>query len=159
MTEDSIKFENDSKLETNSTSDDFSVYTEDDESLSTVADVNDDICINLSIESVDGLMRIGFNCDEELQIYTQISSQITKMLQAVLIYNETEEDVIFDLDQTERVLHVAKITGDGNCLFRALTHQLFCQKLNSAIQNNSTKRLRADVVRYINENFEQFTHE
>lgn len=159
LSEENLKFEDDSKVETNSTSDNFSVYTEDDESLSTVADVIDDICINLSIESVDSSMRVGSNCDEELQIYTQVSSQITKMLQAVLIYNETEEEVIFDLDQTERVLHVAKITGDGNCLFRALAHQLLCQKLDSAIQNKSTKKLWADVVRYINENFAQFTHE
>lgn len=152
LTEDNIKFENDSKLYTDSMSGDLSAHADSDENRSTVPEANDGICINLSIESIDGSMRAGFNCDEnsEQQIYTQISAQITKMLQAVLIFNENE---------TERFLHVANFTGDGNCLFRALAHQLFCEKLNSAIQKNSTKKLRTDVVRYINLNYEKFIHE
>lgn len=164
LAEDNNTFESDSKFDTGDFSRDDSVFTESYEScesLSTLADAKDGICINLSIESVDGSMQDRFNCDEnsEQLIYTQISAQITKILQAVLIFNESVEEVIFELDQTERVLQTAKITGDGNCMFRALAHQLFCEKLNSAIQNGSTKKLRADAVRYINENFEQFIHE
>lgn len=162
LTENNVKLESDSKMDTNSTSGDSSLYTEIDMyTSSTIADEKDGFCINLSIESVDGSIRSGFNCEENLEelMYTQISAQITKMLQSVLIHNEHEVTVIFDLDQSERVLQVTKINGDGNCLFRALAHQLFCEKLNTAAQNKSTKKLRADVVQYINENFEQFAHE
>lgn len=150
LAEDSITFGSDSKFDTDDFSGDGSVFTESYETLSTLADAKDGMCINLSIESLDAsTTQSGFNCDEnrEQLIYTQISAQITKLLQASLIFNETEEEVIFELDQTERVLHIAKITADGNCLFRALAHQLFCEKLNSTIQKQSTKKLRADAVR------------
>lgn len=123
--------------------------------------INDDsYCVNLSIESVDGSMRFESVYDNYEQImYSQISTQITKMLQTVLVFNEKEERVIFETENSERHLEIAKIIGDGNCLFRALAHQPFNEKLNTAKQNNSTIKLRADVVRFIKDNYVQFEHE
>lgn len=64
-----------------------------------------------------------------------------------------------DVQEDTAYLQLAKIKGDGNCLFRALAHQLFQEKLNTSKQNKSTKKLRADLVEYIKSNYADFEHE
>lgn len=92
-------------------------------------------------------------------LYQQISDQILKMMATTYKYEESNEDMAFDLDHQNKTLQVSKVRADGSCLFRALAHQLFAEKLYTSAQDQSTKKLRADVVAHIKRNFEDFEHE
>lgn len=118
-------------------------------------------CINLTIESMDGSMRIESHTGENMAnlIYRQISTQITKMLETVLLSNESEEEMPFEIENSAGTVQVANIKSDGNCLFRAIVHQLSYEKLNTKEHDSSTKKLRAGVVAYIKEHYGQFEHE
>lgn len=104
--------------------------------------------------SVAGTTRI------EKVFNEQISTQNIHMWQAAILNCETFEKVecVFK-DGTTYLLEVVQIPGDGNCLFSSIAHQLFKQEVNSAKHIQSTNALRADVVKYIEENIAEFLHE
>lgn len=81
------------------------------------------------------------------------------MLESALQFNDDEEEMHFEIENTVRLLTIVKIKNDGSCLFRALAHQLFCEKLGGRKQNLSTKTMRSDVVAFIKSNYEMFEHE
>lgn len=125
------------------------------------SDTNNGCCINLSIESIDGSMRIAWDSGEDMAslIYRQISAQISKMLETALLSNESEEEISIEIENSAGTAQVVNIKSDGNCLFRAIVHQLFYEKLNTNEHDSSTKKLRAGVVAYIKAHYDQFEHE
>lgn len=95
--------------------------------------------------------------DNENWFYSQLATQINEMVQAVLEHGDDEETMEFELnDNLINVLSVAKILGDGNCLFAAIAHQLWKYPINSKQHNDAVNRLRAEVKDYILSNFESF---
>lgn len=99
-----------------------------------------------------------------IDIYSQLSSQINVMMPVVLSNSESREEVYFLLNKISSPLIVAKINGDGNCLFAALAHQIVKNKINSSDHQLATKNLRQRVVNHIlNPNnfprFEQALHD
>lgn len=53
-------------------------------------------------------------------------------------------------------ISIVEIAKDGNCLFGALAHQIFCCNVNTLAHHDKVAKLRADVVKHLNENMESF---
>lgn len=147
-----------SNFEPNEGDDNFQKGNTCDDQLDVFA-TNKSICLDLSIERLDGSLRFdsGTAVNLETMMYRQISSQVTKMMESVL--HDDNEEMHFEIENTVRSLTIVKIKNDGSCLFRALAHQLFCEKLGGRQQNLSTKNMRSDVVTFIKSNYEMFEHE
>lgn len=88
-------------------------------------------------------------CDNADDLFTQLSSQVTKSHEAVLTNTEPQEKIQVRLNKSTLQLTAARIESDGNCLFGALAHQLWLHKINSDAHIKATEQLRADVVEHI----------
>lgn len=111
--------------------------------------------VELSIEVMNVNNSNAMMEDIESEIYKQISNQIlgmTKTLQS----EDTCYEMTFNIDASKEKLIYRQITGDGNCLFRTLAHQIYKENLGTEEQDKSMKKIRADVVSYINNNFTLF---
>lgn len=123
------------------------------------ADAND----NLSVILVDDseLKRIE-NIDQDNQelLYSQLSAQINKVMAVTLKHDEQREEVKYVLAKSPRKLLVAKIPGDGSCMFSALAHQFFMHPIKSNEHKKATNQLRAEVVEHIlqPENYVLYKH-
>lgn len=100
------------------------------------------------------------NCDTPALLYSQMSTQITKVMTAVYQNNEERSDISFFANEHSKKLTVVMIAKDGNCLFGSTAHQLFCYPLNSKEHREVTKKMRADVVAHILDpnNFQLYLH-
>lgn len=87
----------------------------------------------------------------------QIEKQNIRLSSVVLTYKDVLEDFSFEND-SEMKVKVFKIKPDGNSLFTAVAHQLFCIKIGLDELESSAKKLRKNVVSYINTNFDCFEH-
>lgn len=65
----------------------------------------------------------------------------------------------FYIEEKEFTLQITEIEPDGNCLFGALVHQIFRTKNEEKHQANKIKKLREDVVAYINQHRDDFEHD
>lgn len=110
---------------------------------------------------------ISENCNESAHIdldinskkfslFEQISSQNLILTETIYSNSEKIRVMNFLLNGKEANLDVIKIRGDGSCLFGSLAHQLFQHKVNSNNHKKATKTLRSDVVKYINNNLNDF---
>lgn len=119
---------------------------------------NSVVCLNISDHHVSQEIRaINANI-----VYTQLSSQITLMMSAVMTNSESQEQIFFKTNDNDlEALTVAEIPGDGSCLFSALVHQLENGKINGKTHQSATTKLRSDVVKYIlnEENYPKFAHQ
>lgn len=97
-------------------------------------------------------------CDDPEQLYTQLSTQITKVTAAILQNGDEVEEITFTLNKSPKKLSVAVIPGDGSCMFGALAHQLFMNKITDQKHAEAKKKLRADVIEHILVNFSLFEH-
>lgn len=108
-------------------------------------------------ENNDNLTATDDRETNEKLIYNQICDQNIKIGEAALSNNEAERSMAFNFDDNSTgTIKVVMIKKDGDCLFGALAHQLFFHKLNSKAHKTSTKKLRADVVEYIQANIGAF---
>lgn len=110
---------------------------------------------------------VGAICMDEVDANTiekhfnyQISKQAIKMWEAATINCENVEQVecVFQ-DGSVAFIEVVKIHQDGNCLFSSISHQLFGTKVGSAEHIQSSNNIRAEVVKHIDENYEDFSYE
>lgn len=102
----------------------------------------------------------------ESWLYTQISEQIREMTAAVLTNSEKQKCMEFELkNQPTKYLSVVQTAPDGNCLFSALAHQLWKNKINHENHKKSKgeheqmiAKLRSAVVEHIlpSENFPMY---
>lgn len=110
-------------------------------------------------------MELNFDTESKTDeyenlLYTQLADQNNEMNSAILTNGEVLEDVAFYVNgAVSGSIKVATTKADGSCLFSALAHQLFHEKLYSKQHNDSVKKLREDVVTYIKENRGLFEHE
>lgn len=125
-------------------------HTEHDSTL--VIKVDD---IDSSIELIPVDDQDSSFTTREPQLYTQISEQIRAMVAAALINSEKQHDMEFQLkNQPSKYTSVVKTVLDGNCLFSALAHQLWRNKINHGKQSKGehekmTRKLRSSVVEHI----------
>lgn len=89
-------------------------------------------------------------------LYDQLAAQINTVMSAVFTNGEEEDIMALELKKTIIHLSVAKILGDGNCLFAAIVHQLWQYPINSKQHKEAMKQLRSKVVEYILANYESF---
>lgn len=85
-------------------------------------------------------------------LHHQFSSQILQMAETTLMNNDPQEIMSIKIENERILVTVAKIPGDGFCLFGALAHQLFHHPINSTEHKKATKSLKSEVVQYILDN-------
>lgn len=124
-----------------------------------IMEENDSYCIKLDIDPLEGNIP-SIDCLTEI-IYAQVSEQILHMNAAVIHHGIEEVDMAFHIenDKPEHTLQVADICADGSCLFGSLAHQLYKFKLDSRKHVNAKKKLRKDVVQYIQDHRSEFEFE
>lgn len=99
--------------------------------------------------------------DQFADLYSQLSSQITKAMTAVFSNSDTFEQIKFTIGKSTRKLTVANTVGDGNCLFYSLAHQLWFYKIGCVDHIKAAKKVRTDTVNYILDpkNFDLYEHQ
>lgn len=97
---------------------------------------------------------------EESFVFSQISIQESKMNGVVLANNEELKTVSITSanERTTNVVETCDMEADGNCLFAAIAHQLFLEKIGSKQHKASTKQLRVAAVDYIKQHLTEFEH-
>lgn len=108
--------------------------------------------------------KIEFGNDARLQIwYNQISDQITAMTRVVHENAEHQSQVEFFLDENDPnskcSLKAVDASPDGNCMLSSSTHQLVHSKMNSNEMKKTYKKMRADVVEFMRQNYDSFKNE
>lgn len=91
-------------------------------------------------------------------LYSMITEQAARMSELALQHNSTTETIALNDKEGNSIGHidVCDVTPDGNCLFSSIAHQIFQHKIGSKQHESSTKRLRADVVKYIKQHLNDF---
>lgn len=117
---------------------DIAVVEEIDDSEQVIGEVNIDI---------EGLRS---------KIYNQISDQLLKMEEWSEMHNEILVNMEFICANVKQISQVGIIKRDGNCLFRALAHQIFGFKLDSDELEEHTKKMRAHAIQFILDNLSLF---
>lgn len=90
------------------------------------------------------------------EIFNQISVQILKKNGDVLLYSEVTEQITFRINEIDMNVNVAKIKGDGSCMFAALCHQLHDLEIGSENHDSFTENLRLEVINYLRNNLSEF---
>lgn len=113
------------------------------------------------METIDIVFETTDNSNEFTSLYTQFADQITSMMSTVLMTSDQQEQMTFRLENININLTVAKIHGDGNCLFGSLVHQIFGYPIKSTQHRSQTNELRKEVVEYIlaPQNFTSFEYQ
>lgn len=94
----------------------------------------------------------------ERMIYSQITTQLTKMASFVQLYNMKENKIAFEIGEETTSLNILKTKPNGSCMFQSIAHQLFIEEFNSTDQDASTKSLRTNVVAHLKENMDTYKH-
>lgn len=127
---------------------------------------NDNVEINKSAYNFSyGSLELSneFDGDEfaskEKIFNKQIGNQIIRMWNVATINGECLENVQCEDDNNILCVDVVEIPKDGNCLFSTIAHQLYGNDINSAEHEIATKNLRASVIKYIQQNYDDFVYE
>lgn len=108
--------------------------------------------VNDSVEYLGPVSNVSstqMNKNDDPWLYTQISEQIQQMIAATLINGESEHRMKFCLDQADHTISIIATIPDGNCLFSALSHQLWPNHITSSVHKENIKKLRSQVVEHI----------
>lgn len=100
---------------------------------------------------------------ERTTLYNQLAHQIGEMIGEVILHDDQQDQMQFYRNENmsdKAQLTVAKIPGDGNCLFSAIVHQIWHHEIDSAEHETATSQFRKYVVDYIlhPENFRSFEY-
>lgn len=89
--------------------------------------------------------------------YDQMSKQIATMSRAVHENFEEETAMQFYTDENDlnslSNIKVVRTQPDGNCMLSSSAHQVSHYKINSSQLKNTYKQMRANAVKYIQENY------
>lgn len=131
-------------------------------------DMNKHSCVteNSSIGNMSGdIMNMVFDVNSmievdciEQQLNDQISKQIAKMWSIATVHCDDLECGVRcnDVDGLHLSVDVTKILGNGDCLLSSAAHQLFGKDVNSPEHKQLTFDLRKNVVKYIQEHYDDF---
>lgn len=102
-------------------------------------------------------------CSNTQQIwYDQISKQVTAMSRTAHKNCEQQTDMQFFIDATDSnslsTIKVVNSSPDGNCMLSSSAHQISHHKMNSSQLKTVYKKMRADAVKHIKENYASFQH-
>lgn len=89
-------------------------------------------------------------------IRLQIREQNSRLQKSYSRNIPQTSNMIFILGNKSTPISVVEISKDGDCLFGALAHQIFCLDVKSPAHHGKVAKLRADVVKHLNENMESF---
>lgn len=119
-------------------------------------------CIGLKLQE-DNVLKVVGTIEPDDSMYkklkAQIYMQIVKMSNVASKNEETEikcEVLLPNTDSKLVPIEICKIAQDGNCLFGAVSHQLFYHKIGSKCYIEATNGLRLKVVEYIRSNMTLF---
>lgn len=91
------------------------------------------------------------------RLFGQMSQQIQTMTQFILQNNDKEVEVQFDLNEDlTSNLKVIETIPDGDCLFSAIAHQLYQERIGSSQHRLSIRKLRAAVVDHIETHLDEY---
>lgn len=115
---------------------------------------NDGAIENIIIEEID-YKNLDINYIQK-QIYDKISEQTLAIRTNCEVNNEKQFNMLFDCCGEYRTLKITRIQKNGNCLFGAIAHQLYKNKLGSSNHSKLTAELRSEAVSYISNNIPEF---
>lgn len=139
-----------------------SVTLNEDSSISLINQDHNYSTISFKIEpavpSPSGLDDQSQQFEDEL--YRQMTFQNLKIMNTVLSNKENIKS--FSVGSTSRntsvfQIKICEIAADNSCMYGAIAHQLFFVELGSLEHAKWKKELRQSTVKYINENFSNFT--
>lgn len=110
------------------------------------------------IQSDDVYKMPSDDADLTDQLYTQMWTQNLRM-ENILVQNNEKTFLFSSNLLNNETIEACKIQPDGNCLFSALSHQLFYHKIESKEHQAATNKLREDVVLAIKNNPGSFEKE
>lgn len=88
--------------------------------------------------------------------YDQFSAQNLKLIEAGLRNMEVKKKMKMMIENQSYDINITEVKSDGNCMFRAIVHQLLFVKCNTTQHDSLTVELRRKVVRHIEANLEDF---
>lgn len=122
-------------------------------------EILNEMALDESLQIVSA-QNVSFPHIKTRDIYDQISSQITAMSKAVLDNNENEDTMKISLPSDKfATIKIVATAPDGNCLFQALSHQLFKYKMQSKEMKSAIKELREKAVTQIQTHIDLYQHE
>lgn len=142
---------NDDEIQTDC---DEEIQSDCEEEIQTDSDIENEVHLQEQVN--DDLSMASQEDEEEDLVYTQISEQIVLMTETVLRNDLKQYNMRHKLNGAISNIQVVKIKRDGNCLYRAITHQLHRQNLNSRAYEQTVKKLRKDVVSHIKANYDKY---
>lgn len=94
----------------------------------------------------------------ENQLNEQISKQIVKMWNIATVHGEHLDCGVqcTNTDDLHISVDVVQVHGNGDCLLSSAAHQLFGKDINSPEHTILTDTLSANVVKHIQEHYEDF---
>lgn len=122
--------------------------------------------LSLKIEPIIQAKRTEGEAAEEIdafedEVCTQMFTQTIKMINTSMTSKERFHIFIqkkHSETNTVQTIKVCKMKPDGNCLYAALAHQIFHDKIDSNEHKLHTQELRSNVVDFIKQHFESFVH-
>lgn len=94
------------------------------------------------------------------QLQTQIWTQNLRLENMAQQNTETKFDFFVDKTASKHgKIEAFQIDPDGDCVFAALAHQIFCVKIRSSQHHDFTRNLRKEVVQFIKDNFNSYEFE
>lgn len=114
--------------------------------------------------SANELMNMVFDSDStvtdsiEKKLNEEITKQLVKMWNVATLHGEQFEYGLQckDVDGSPILFDVVKIPGNGDCMLSSVVHQMIGTDINSDEHKKQTENLRSKIVKYINDNYEDF---
>lgn len=116
--------------------------------------------ISLDIAPIDNIGDDDLQTEYEDLIASQLTVQNVIMMNTVHQSNEKPDKILckFGKNVRQQSIKVCDIPANGDCLFSAISHQLYSTKINSLEHQKDTKDLRSVVVEHIEMNLEPYLH-
>lgn len=112
---------------------------------------------NSSINIRTSQLAVDSNKDRlREKFFGQISAQMLKTTEAVLMNREITDQFNFLINDQTFIVQISKIKGDGTCLFGTLAHQLHGMEIDSEEHQKSMDILRLQVIDFIRSNLKEF---
>lgn len=140
----------------------------ENEAKSTPSPVEDEDVSIPSLVEDDDVLEIEYPMmNVELAEYQPLSNELKKQMHiqnmkmgnSIFQSNESkiEVEVSFSASAISALIDVCQIPPDGNCVFAAVTHQLYGAKIGSPEHQEKTHELRIKVVDYIRNNIPRYS--